>query len=152
MSAKEIQLNIDNATRQLNVWSAELMRLNKELSTAKVGKRASLRKAIKNAEQAIDDQNRSIKKLNDDLARVLKAEVKNEDNLELAKQGISGAGQFASSLTGIADKLIPTLQGNLESRKKSADIAEQSLKETSKTNYLIYVAIAIAAFLMLKKK
>jgi hypothetical protein len=153
MSAREIQISIDNATTQLNAWSAELMRLNKELSSAKVGKRASLRKAIKNAEQAIADYNRSIKKLNDDLASVLKTEVRQQDNLELAKQGISPGAQIVSSLGSVASQIVPVITGGMDSTKKSADVLTETAGTTgTKVNYLIYVAIAIVAFLMLKKK
>jgi ABC-type transporter Mla subunit MlaD len=129
------------------------MRLNRELASAKVGKRASLRKAIKNAEQAISDYNRSIKKLNDDLASVLKTEARQQDNLELAKQGISPGAQIATQLGNVANQIVPSLVGTLDSTKRAADATTTQVQSTgSKVNYLIYVAIALAAFLMLKKK
>lgn len=150
MDSEQIQLAINDAVRQKDVWTAELMRLNKELASAKVGKRASLRKAIKNAEEQIADYNRSLKKLNDDLARVLKAEVKNADNLELAKQGISPGSKIAETIGKTAESLIPTLQGSLAS-KRSAELNMEA--QTEKPNYLYWlIGLAVLLFLMMKKK
>jgi len=150
MSAKELQIAINEATTQKNAWSAELMRLNTELGKAKLGARASLRKAIRNAEQQISDSNRLIKKLNDDLGKVLKAEVKNEDNLELAKQGISPVAQIAQSVGNIAQSFAPVIAGNLAS-KRSADAID--MPEQQKPMNMIYVVIAgIILLLMMKRK
>jgi hypothetical protein len=150
MSAKELQIAVNEATTQKNAWSAELMRLNTELGKAKLGARASLRKAIRNAEQQISDSNRLIKKLNDDLGKVLKAEVKNEDNLELAKQGISPGAQIAQSVGNIAQSFAPVIAGNLAS-KRSADAID--MPEQQKPMNMIYVVIAgIILLLMMKRK
>lgn len=154
MSAKALQIAINEATTQKNAWSAELMRLNTELGKAKLGARAALRKAIRNAEQQISDSNRLIKKLNDDLARVLKAEVKNEDNLELAKQGISPGVQIAQSLGQTAQSLIPTLVGTLESGKRAADATEQTITGTKSffKDYSIFIVAGIVLLIFIFKK
>ena len=152
MSVKELETSINEATTQKNAWSAELMRLNSELSKSKIGARASLRKAIKNAEQQIQDSNRLIKKLNDDLARVLKFEVKNEDNLELAKQGISPGAQIAQSVGNVAQSLAPVLTGSI-SDKRSADATEIPEQQKPMSTNIIYVVIAgIVLLLMMKRK
>jgi predicted nucleic acid-binding Zn-ribbon protein len=152
MSAKELQIAINEATTQKNAWSADLMRLNTELGKAKLGARASLRKAIRNAEQQISDSNRLIKKLNDDLANVLKAEVKNEDNLELAKQGISPGAQIAQSVGNIAQSFAPVIAGNLAS-KRSADAIDMPEQQKLMSTNIIYVVIAgIILLLMMKRK
>ena len=152
MSVKELETSINEATTQKNAWSAELMRLNSELSKSKIGARASLRKAIKNAEQQIQDSNRLIKKLNDDLARVLKFEVKNEDNLELAKQGISPGAQIAQSVGNVAQALAPVLTGSI-SDKRSADATEIPEQQKPMSTNIIYVVIAgIVLLLMMKRK
>jgi chromosome segregation ATPase len=150
MSAREIQISIDNATRELNTWSAELMRLNRELSSAKIGKRASLRKAIKNAEQAIADYNRQIKKLNDDLAKILKAEVKNQDNLELAKQGISPGAKIAESLGNVATQLTPLLTGSEHTKRAQLEAPKE--ETATKNNTMIYIIVAVAVLLLMKMK
>jgi chromosome segregation ATPase len=150
MSAREIQISIDNATRELNTWSAELMRLNRELSSAKIGKRASLRKAIKNAEQAIADYNRQIKKLNDDLAKILKAEVKNQDNLELAKQGISPGAKIAESLGNVATQLTPLLTGSEQTKRAQLEAPKE--ETATKNNTMMYIIVAVAVLLLMKMK
>ena len=151
MSVKALQISIDEATAQKNAWSAELMRLNTELGSAKIGARASLRKAIRNAEQQIQDSNRLIKKLNDDLARFLKAEVKNEDNLELAKQGISPGAQIAQSVGNVAQALAPVLAGNLAT-KRSADVSETPEQQKPMSTNIIYVVIAGIVLLLMMKR
>ena len=152
MSVKALQTSINEATAQKSAWSAELMRLNTELGSAKLGARASLRKAIRNAEQQIQDTNRLIKKLNDDLASFLKAEVKNEDNLELAKQGISPGAQIAQSVGNVAQALAPVLAGSM-SDKRSADASETPEQQKPMSINIIYVVIAgIVLLLMMKRK
>lgn len=155
MNAEQLQIAISDATTQKNVWSAELMRLNTELAKAKMGQRASLRKAIKNAEQQIEDYNRNIKKLNDDLAKVLKASVKNEDNVILANQGISPGAKIADSLGSTLQSLVPVISGSLASKRSaSADVPEQTeSKGLLSGNNLYYVIGAVVLlFLMMKKK
>jgi chromosome segregation ATPase len=126
------------------------MRLNRELSSAKIGKRASLRKAIKNAEQAIADYNRQIKKLNDDLAKILKAEVKNQDNLELAKQGISPGAKIAESLGNVATQLTPLLTGSEQTKRAQLEAPKE--ETATKNNTMMYIIVAVAVLLLMKMK
>ena len=148
-ASRELQIAINDATTQKNVWSAELMRLNQELSKAKVGQRASLRKAIRNAETQIEDYNRLIKKLNDDLARVLKAEVKNQDNIELAKQGISPGAKIAETIGKSVEAITPVLAGQLQT-KRSTDVNETPTEQ--KPNYMVYAIVAGIILLLMKMK
>lgn len=154
MSAEQLQNAINDAITQKNVWSAELMRLNAELSKAKIGQRSSLRKSIKNTEQQIEDYNRNIKKLNDDLAKLLKASVKNEDNVILANQGISPGAAIANTLGQTAQSLIPSLTGALDSGKRAADATSQTITETKSffKDNMMYIVIAVVALIFIMKK
>jgi hypothetical protein len=155
MNVEQLTIALENAITQKDVWTAELMRLNAELSKAKIGQRASLRKAIKNAEQQIQDYNRNIKKLNDDIARVQKASVKNEDNVILANQGISPGAKIAESLGKTIENIAPVVAGSLANKRSaSADVPAQTESKSMFTGNNLYYIIGagVLLFIMMKKK
>jgi DNA repair exonuclease SbcCD ATPase subunit len=151
-AADLLQGQINEATKQKAVWDAELLKLNRDLLTAKFGKKNEIRKAIRNAEQQIKDYLRQIKKLNDDLASLLKAETKQQDNNIAAEQGRNPANEIIATIGGVVKDVAPVVSGSLQSQnKRSADVNTEV--DTKKPNMMyIIIGAVVLLFLMMKKK
>lgn len=155
-ASEALQKQIDDATRLKNQWDAELIKLNQSLLTAKFGKKNEIKKAIRNAEQQIKDYNRQIKKLNDDLASLLKVEVKHQDDVILAEKGIDPKKEMFDAFGNAVQSLVPALTGTLNSGKRAADATTETITQSKsffKDNITyILIGVALLIFILFKKK
>jgi hypothetical protein len=149
-----LQGQINEATKQKSVWDAELLKLNRDLTTAKFGKKNEIRKAIRNAEQQIKDYLRQIKKLNDDLASLLKTETRQQDNIINAEKGQNPTRDIFETVGNVVKDVAPVLVGTgtlPTADKRSADIPAGTDGKKSNMIYIIIGAVVLL-FLMMKKK
>jgi len=128
------------------------LKLNRDLLTAKIGKKGEIRKAIRNAEQQIKDYHRQIKKLNDDLASLLRRETKQQDNNIAAEQGRNPANEIIATIGGVVKEVAPVVAGSFQQQnQRSADVNTEV--ETKKPNMMyIIIGAVVLLFLMMKKK
>jgi hypothetical protein len=166
---KEFSSQLSELYRQRTSWNDKLSKYNDDLSKAKFGKRASIRKAIRNVEQQIKGIDRQV----DDVNRKIKQLEKVENDEILAKQGINaGAGrmeaiggmigstaQLAGSLMGAGGLSaigVGKQQAKAEQSKTEAIIStNQTTQETTKKNTTLYIIIGVVAVVILfmfKKK
>jgi hypothetical protein len=162
-SSSEIQRTIDSAVSSRETWNAELLSLNKQLVNAKGTTKTRLKRAIKNAEDQVKDLDRSILKLNNDLKRVANTEMKQADNIELAKQGITPGKDIVNSIIGgakdITGMLVNQSSGSLpitdKPTQKSADApngANVTFEGDAKKKLYLIIGGAILLLILLMKK
>lgn len=154
-ASEALQKQIDDATRLKNQWDAELIKLNQSLLTAKFGKKNEIKKAIRNAEQQIKDYNRQIKKLNDDLASLLKVEVKHQDDVILAEKGIDPKKEMFDAFGKAIENLTPVLSGGLQNKRTAdAPVENTNTKKSFLEGNMMYVLIGavVLVFMLMKKK
>ena len=156
-------------------FSSELMRLNGTLATAKFGKRGSIEKAIKNAEQEIANLDRSVKLKQDELTRLNKSQDKTErtedrqdtkktayehgidPNAAWAGAATSGFTAAANAITSIVNPLSgvkPPMTKSTQGPGDQTTAFNGSPAESKpKDGLLMYLVIgAVALFLLMKKK
>jgi VIT1/CCC1 family predicted Fe2+/Mn2+ transporter len=163
-----IQKQIENLLIERGNQTKELTRLNSELSKAKALKRGSLKKAIRNVEQAI----KKIDNQCDDLNKKVVQLEKTENQKILAHQGIDSRANLINSIgsvVGEAGKLASGLMGagglsaiGVSKQDSKAKIAESSAKveisenetKAKESNTMLYIIggiILVVVFLFSKK-
>lgn len=153
-ASEALQKQIDDATANKNKFGDELIKLNNALINAKFGKKNEVKKAIKNVEQQIKQNNILIKKLNDDLAKTLRTETRQQDNVILAQQGKSVASDIASTVGKAIETVAPLVAGN-QQQTRSADVPTETEKKPFLSGNMLYIVIGagvLLLMLMIRKK
>jgi len=152
-------------TRQRSGVSAELLKLNGQLATAnKYSEKRRIQNAIKNYEQEIKRLDGLIKSTNEDVNRIELSENKFDAKTEAYKAGIdpnkawadaisAGIGSISSTVTAVtgANAVTRAVGGDKGKPKPDAPKDDAPKGEPKKDNMMLYIGIAIVAFLMLKK-
>ncbi len=166
--SNDIQSQITLVQADLSKWSAELMRLNGVLATAKGRVKNATQRAIKNAEQYVQDLTRRLRNLDADLSKAMKVEVKEKDNIILAEKGINQRGDNLKAVIQGATDITKSIMGSglvtnpnplvtLDKRKETAEPLEGEdapgiFKSIKPTTMLIIGGAIIVLLLMFKKK
>jgi len=163
-SSVDIQAALTSASKNLDSWTAELMKLNGSLVSAKVGKRGGIKKAIKNAEQQINGLEKQIRKLNDDLTKVARTEVRKQDDILLAEKGIDKsqgwkelAGKGLDAAVDLGGKFLESKSGGSTDPMTKKSTTGEAAPEGNKimgidAKYVYIVGALLVALLMFKKK
>ena len=148
----------------------ELTKLNSSLSTAKLGKRAPIKRAIRNIEQQIKQIDKSIDKERNDLLRQEKIHnqeiLANQgiDSRANMLQGISGiVGQSANlagsvlgggglSAVGVAKQQRKGTEATAEASKDIQESKSTAMLGMSKNVMYALVAVVVILVLMFRKK
>ncbi len=153
-------------TRQRSGVSAELLKLNGQLATAnKYAQKRRIQNAIKNYEQEIKRLDGLIKSTNEDVKRIELSENKFDAKTEAYKAGIdpnkawadaisAGIGSISSTVTAVtgANAVTRLTAGDKGKQPKPDAPKDDAPKgEPKNDNMMLYIGIAIVAFLMLKK-
>jgi hypothetical protein len=152
-------------TRQRSGISAELLKLNGQLVSAKTrSERKRIEAAIKNFEQEIKRLDKLVDDTNNDIKRVELSDNKFDAKTEAYKAGIdpnkawadaiaSGIGSVANTVTAVtgANAVTRAVGGDKGKPKPDAPKDDAPKGEPKKDNMMLYIGIAIVAFLMLKK-
>lgn len=152
-------------TRQRSGVSAELLKLNGQLATVKkYSDKRRIQNAIKNYEQEIKRLDGLIKSTNEDVKRIELSENKFDAKTEAYKAGIdpnkawsdaisAGIGSISSTVTAVtgANAVTRAMGGDKGKPKPDASSGDAPKGEPKKDNTMLYIGIAIVAFLMLKK-
>lgn len=156
--SNDIQKTIDQVTADRDKWSAKLMEFNAQLISAKKAKdKRRVKDAIKNAEQAINDLDKRLKKLDQDLSSSSKTETRNKHKDILAEQGISAGAEIAKTIGSTVQAVVPALlNGEPTNTTRSANASDplQFVKD-NKTYFIIggvVLAVIVLLFTMFKKK
>ena len=156
--SNDIQLQINSVQADQNKWSAELMRLNGVLATAKGGVKNRTQRAIKNAEQYINDLSKRLKNLDGDLSKAMRIEVKEKDNILLAEKGIDQKGNIIKGISDSATSITESIMGGSSNpiaidSKRNASAEGGVTPEGMKSSTMILIGVgALVLIFMLKKK
>ena len=156
--SNNIQNQIDLVQADLSKWSAELMRLNGVLATAKGRVKNQTQRAIKNCEQFINDLTKRLKRLDADLQKSMKTEVKEKDNILLAEKGIDQKGNMISGIATSATAITQAIMGGssdptiMDKRKSTTETDTGTIAGMKPTTLYIIAGAVVVLFLMMKKK
>ncbi|MEY2671327.1 MAG: hypothetical protein RLZZ577_1643 [Bacteroidota bacterium] len=158
-NSADIQRSIDSAIQSRKDWNAELLTLNKKLVDAKLSQRASIKKAIKNAEDQIKDLDKAINRMSNDLVKVSRTELKTQDDVILAEQGIVKGTQIIDSIgkaaTNVTQSIMgtaPVAEGGLPTTQRGLFDRKQDQDKSKQTMMYVYIGAALLLIMMLFNK
>ena len=145
-------------TAQMQKLQDELLRLNAELAKSVFGKRASIKKAIRNVEQQIQKLSVTMRKTQENITeQTLAMQGIDQDSAKIkgVSDIIGGVAQTAGAIMGAGglSQIATSKQETEQTRIKTEGETEQN-KDTnkSKSNMIMYVVVGlVVVFLMMKK-
>lgn len=155
MTSEEILKNISIVQGDRDKWSSSLMKLNGDLVTAKGSAKRRISSAIKNAEQQLNDLDKRLRKLDQDLNQVAKTEVKQESKNILAEKGISSGAEIVKTIGGTIQSVTQSLTTNSEGSilsKKIDATTEEKKTFFEKYKYFIFGGAGLIVLLLIFKK
>lgn len=164
-SIESMRETLATYTRQKAGVVDQLLSMNSQLISAKTNReKRRIQTAIRNLEQQDRRLDGLIKSTNDDIKRVELSENKFDAKTEAYKAGIDPNAAWANaissgvqSVSGVIGQFaganaISKLTGNKPQTKPSDVVPPKDPKQTDeKDNTMLYIVLAIVAFLMFKK-